>query len=156
MNNNDVLRRLRYALNINNVSMIEIFKLGGCDITEDRIISIIKKEEEEGYSECSSRQLECFLDGLIISRRGVREKTDNIPVINPDVKLTNNVILKKIRIALDFKEDDMLQVLKLADFETTRHELSALFRSPGSKNYKNCGDQLMKKFLNGLTIKYRK
>ena len=87
MNNNDVLRRLRYALNINNVSMIEIFKSGGCDITEDRIISIIKKEEEEGYSECSSRQLECFLDGLIISRRGVREKTDNIPVINPDVKL---------------------------------------------------------------------
>ena len=69
--------------------------------------------------------------------------------------MTNNDILKKLRIALDFKDTDMLEVLALTDFIMSKTELSALFRKEGHKNYKECGDQLLRRFLDGLIIKNR-
>jgi uncharacterized protein YehS (DUF1456 family) len=73
----------------------------------------------------------------------------------PDSRLTNNAILKKIRIALELKEDDMLAILKLADVDLSKSELTALFRKEGHKNYKECGDQFLRKFLRGISIRYR-
>jgi len=69
--------------------------------------------------------------------------------------VTNNDILKKLRIALELKDDDIIEILKLADFEISKTELSALFRNPGHKNYKECGNQLLRRFLDGLIIKKR-
>lgn len=162
MNKNDILRRLRYALNISNLEMVGIFKLAGHDILEFEILNILKKEEEEGYVECTDRELELFLDGLIIAKRGRKESPDlnkaqePEPLVKPEVRMSNNLVLKKLRIALDFKEDDMLEVFRLSEFAITKPELSALFRKKGNKNYKVCGDQILKNFLQGLTAKYRK
>lgn len=165
MNKNDILRRLRYALNISNSEMAAIFKLAGYEISEYKILSIMKKEEEEGYAECSDRELEFFLDGLIIAKRGNRETPagqnssepeHTEPAVSSGIKMSNNVVLKKLRIALNFKEDDMLEVFRLSEFSITRPELSALFRKKGNKNYKVCGDQILKNFLQGITVKYRK
>ncbi len=156
MNKNDILRRLRYALNISNAEMTEIFKLAGHDIPESAILNIIKKEEEDGYIECSDREIELFLDGLIIKRRGKRETAGSEPVVRAESRISNNIVLKKLRIALDFKENDMLEMFRLSGFEITRPELSALFRKKGSKNYKVCGDQIVKNFLKGITVYYRK
>jgi uncharacterized protein YehS (DUF1456 family) len=64
--------------------------------------------------------------------------------------LTNNDILKKLRVALELKDDDIVHILKLAEFEVTKSELTALFRKPDHPNYKECGDQLLRNFLNGL------
>jgi uncharacterized protein YehS (DUF1456 family) len=64
--------------------------------------------------------------------------------------LTNNDILKKLRVALELKDDDIIHILKLAEFEVTKSELTALFRKPDHPNYKECGDQLLRNFLNGL------
>jgi len=64
--------------------------------------------------------------------------------------LTNNDILKKLRVALELKDDDIVHILKLAEFEVTKSELAALFRKPDHPNYKECGDQLLRNFLNGL------
>ena len=69
--------------------------------------------------------------------------------------MTNNDILKKLRIALSYRDTDILEVLKLADFNMTKSELSAIFRKEDHPNYKECGDQLLRNFLNGLIIKKR-
>jgi uncharacterized protein YehS (DUF1456 family) len=69
--------------------------------------------------------------------------------------LTNNDILKKLRVALELKDEEIIQILKLVDFDVTKSELSALFRQEGHPNYKPCGDQLLRNFLNGLVIHKR-
>lgn len=156
MTKNDILRRLRYALNISNYEMADIFKLAGHDIVETEILNLLKREDEDGYVECTGRELELFLDGLIIFKRGKKEKTDPGSPVRIETGISNNTVLKKLRIALDFKEDDMLEIFSLGNFEINRPELTALFRKKGHKNYKVCGDQIMKKFLQGLTVRYRK
>lgn len=69
--------------------------------------------------------------------------------------LTNNDILKKLRVALSFKDTDILECLELVDFKMTKTELSALFRNIDHPNYKECGDQVLRNFLNGLIVKNR-
>jgi uncharacterized protein YehS (DUF1456 family) len=155
MNNNDIMRRVRYALTISNAEMTRIFKLSGHDILECEILDIVKKEKEAGYVECSDKLLELFLDGLIIMRRGERESSAPQPKTPIETHMSNNMVLKKLRIALDFKEEDMLDMFKRAECAITKPELSALFRKQGSKNYKDCGDQILRKFLHGVTVFYR-
>lgn len=69
--------------------------------------------------------------------------------------MKNNDILKKLRIALNLKDNDIIEILKLADFEISKAELSALFRKEDHKNYKECGDQILRRFLNGLIVRNR-
>ncbi len=154
MTNNDILRRLRYALNIKDVTMIEIFKLSEHKIVKSELTGLLKKEEEEGYANCSDNVMELFLDGLIIYKRGKRE-TVPVNVEKKELPLTNNNVLKKLRIALQFREDDMLGTLKLAGMNLSKSELSALFRKEGQRHYKECGDQILRNFLKGLTMRYR-
>jgi uncharacterized protein YehS (DUF1456 family) len=66
--------------------------------------------------------------------------------------LSNNDILKKLRVALELRDEDVIKILKLADFDITKSELNALYRKPDHPNYKECGDQLLRNFLNGLVI----
>lgn len=151
MNNNDVLRRLRYALNIKDKVMLEMFNFSGNKLSQNDIALLLLKEEDEKLLECSDEDMSTFLDGLITNRRG---PSPNQPPAEK-TRLTNNVILKKIRIALEFKENDMLKVLYLGGLSVSKSELSALFRKQDHKNYKPCGDQFLRYFLKGLTIKLR-
>jgi uncharacterized protein YehS (DUF1456 family) len=154
MINNDIVRQLRYALNINDSTMIEIFKLADHEIKQSHLTVLLKKEDEEGFVNCGDAVLGYFLDGLILHRRGRNEMKPG-ETRKSDSRLTNNAILKKIRIALELKEDDMLAILKLADVDISKSELTALFRKEGHKNYKECGDQFLRKFLKGLFIRFR-
>lgn len=154
MTNNDILRRLRYALNIDDPKMIEIFKLSGYEIERSDLTTLLGKEDEEGYVECSDRVLGSFLDGLITLKRG-RKTVEPRETRKPAPRLTNNAILKKIRIALELREDDMRGILKLADADISKPELTALFRREGHKHYKECGDQFLRKFLKGLSLRKR-
>ena len=154
MTKNYILRRVRYALNINDSTMLEIFKLSGHEIEQSGLLNLLKKENEEGYVDCSDKVIGFFLDGLIIHKRGRQEiKPDQEKKSGP--RLTNNAILKKLRIALKLKEDDMVGILKLADIDISKSELTALFRKEGHRNYKECGDQFLRNFLKGLAISYR-
>jgi uncharacterized protein YehS (DUF1456 family) len=154
MTNNDVIRRLRYALDLNSQSVVELFRQGGRKMGQSDITALLKKEDDEGFVQCSDQVLESFLDGLIASKRGTRpgEPTKGK---QPVRQMTNNDILKKIRIALELKEEDMLAIFRLAHFPTSKSELSAVFRAPTHENYKECGDQMLRNFLKGLTVKYR-
>jgi uncharacterized protein YehS (DUF1456 family) len=154
MINNDVLRRVRYALDLNDQTMIEIFALSGVEISRDELLKLLKKDNEAGFVALKDKLLDQFLDGLIIYKRGRQEDQPGQPK-KPAVPLTNNSILKKLRIALEFKEADMLNALKLADFELSKGELSSFFRQKGHKHYRECGDQILRNFLQGLTIHFR-
>jgi uncharacterized protein YehS (DUF1456 family) len=154
MTNNEVLRGMRYALDLRPDALAEIFKLSGRPVEPGKIISILKKEGEEGFSPCADALLEDFLTGLIISRRGRREGTP-AQTTRAAEPLTNNFILKKLRIAMELQEEDMLGILKQAGSPVSKSELSALFRKAGHKNYKECGDQFLRNFLKGLALRYR-
>lgn len=152
MVNNDVLRRLRYALNIGDEKMAEIISLSGREIDQKNVKNLLKKEDEEGYLECDNDVMASFLDGLIIHKRGKSEREPEKHK-TPVSFLTNNDILKKLRVAFELKEDDMHGILALAGFQVSKSELSALFRKKGQKNYRECGDQLLRNFLKGLTLR---
>ena len=154
MIHNDVLRRLRYALAINDTAAISIFKLVDYDMEIGYLHSIMKKEDEEGYLPCRDKLIALFLDGLIIKNRGKQEGSTP-QVLAAGERLSNNEVLRKIRIAMSFKDDDMIEVLKLADFRMSKGELSAFFRKPDHRNYKPAGDQVVRNFLQGMVKKYR-
>lgn len=156
MNNNDVLRQLRYALNLSNVKMLELMEKSGHPMQENDLLDLLKKEDENGFSECPNRLLSHWLDALIIEKRGVQEKKSDRSTNLPSADLlSNNEILRKIRIAFNFKEEDMLNIFQLARFKVSKSELSALFRAKGHRNYKPAGDQIVRYFLRGLAINLR-
>lgn len=154
MTNNDVLRGVRYALALSTAAMAEIFSLSGQTVAQDKIVNLLKKDEEEGFVVCPDALMEDFLSGLIIHRRGRQEGKPERPAQSVE-PLTNNAILKKLRIALILQEDDMLAILRQAGNPVSKSELSALFRKAGHKNYKECGDQFLRNFLKGLALRYR-
>lgn len=154
MINNYVLRGLRYALDLKDATVAEIFQLVNFPVSQADIVNLLKKEEDPDFLACSNETMTYFLDGLIIYKRG--PKTDKNPAEKqPNIALTNNIILKKIRIALELKENDLLKITKLADFEISKSELSALFRKAGHKNFRHCGDQFVRNLLRGIIKLYR-
>ena len=145
MTNNDILRRLRYPLNLDNAGTTRLFALGGHALSETDLDLLLKKDDEPGFVDCPDVLLAAFLDGLITSRRGTRESaTDAAETLN------NNLILRKIRIALELKDAEMIRILDAGGMEISKSELSALFRKPGHRNFVRCKDQLLRKFLGGL------
>lgn len=154
MINNDILRRIRYAFDISDPKMIEIFKLADVEVTREELTVFLSKEDDEGFVECRDKYLAAFLDGFIIKNRGKQEPKPGQKPRKAE-SLNNNLILKKLRIAMTLQEDGMLGIFKLAGFDVTKSELSAFFRRKGHKHYKDCGDQFLRNFLKGLTIRYR-
>ena len=69
--------------------------------------------------------------------------------------MSNNDILKKLRVALHLRNDEIIDILALVDFRMTATELGALFRADDHPNFKPCGDQILRNFLNGLIIHKR-
>ncbi|MFZ4616880.1 MAG: DUF1456 family protein [Rectinemataceae bacterium] len=154
MDRNDILRRIRYALNITDLKVIELFALAGRAMERSELETCFSKEGEEGYVECSDAVLACFLDGLIIWKRGPRGETGEAAVLPKD-RLSNNDILKRLRIALELRDEDLIAIMGLAGVTVSKPELSALFRKFGHPNWRICGDQFLRNFLVGLTSKYR-
>ncbi len=152
MNHNDVLRRLRYALDQNDAGVTRLFRIGGLELREGELKSYMAKEGDEDFVPCPGRALTAYLDGLVIDRRGPRDPSLPAP---PKALLDNNLLLKKLRIALELQEEDMIAVLDMGGMDVTPSELGALFRKPDHKHFRPCGDQLLRNFLNGLTFKFR-
>ena len=154
MINNDILRSIRYMLDLSDSKVVEIIHLVDADfaITKEDVQDFLKKDDEPGYVVCSDRVLAHFLDGLVIHYRG---RNDSLPSRPVEKRITNNLVLKKLRVAFELKDADMHQVFEDAGFPVSKPELSALFRQPGHKNYRPCGDQMLRNFLKGLTLRVR-
>ncbi|WP_163528609.1 DUF1456 family protein [Halobacillus ihumii] len=174
MDNNDILIRLRYALDIKDKDMIEIFKLGGVDLTKEDVLKVLTKSEDssdddhdynddipenEEHIKCTNSMLESFLNGMITFKRGQQDPKPG-QSNKPDRSIknhssVNNVMLKKVKIALKLTSEDIIDILDEAGVTITKGELSALLRKEGHKNYKECGDKYARNFLKGLALKYR-
>ncbi|MDF2483859.1 MAG: hypothetical protein K0R46_27 [Herbinix sp.] len=173
MYNNDILIRLRYALDIRDIDMIEIFKLGGITVTREELQRMLLKpknnlnldtEDEEFIADddmkrCNNYMLESFLNGFITFKRGKQEVKPGEPekqaFMIKDNKAVNNVLLKKLKIALSLTGEDMLAIIKSTGVNLSNSELSAVLRREGQRNYKECGDRYARNFLRGLAIRYR-
>jgi uncharacterized protein YehS (DUF1456 family) len=151
MINNDILRRLRYTFDYSDGKMIKIFALADHEVSREQVCAWLKKEDDEGFVLCPDYNLANFLNGLINEKRGKREGEQP----QAENRLTNNLIFRKVRIALNLKDDDVLELLALADFRLSKPELSAFFRKPGHKHYRECKEQVLRYFLKGVQIKYR-
>jgi uncharacterized protein YehS (DUF1456 family) len=151
MNNNDVLRRIRYTFNFDDTKMMAIFELGGLEVTRAEVSDWLKKDDDPDYQQCKDVQLARFLNGLIIDKRGRRDG----PQPEPESSLNNNIVFRKLKIALNLQAEEILSLVKQADFSMSKHELSAFFRKPGHKHYRSCKDQVLRYFLKGVQQKYR-
>jgi len=151
MNNNDILKRIRYTFDFDDSKMIALFDAAGFEATREQISNLLKKEDHEDYKECRDVVLAIFLNGLINDRRGKREG----PQPEPEETLTNNIIFTKLKIALNLKADDIREILALVKYNISKHELSAFSRKPAHKNYRKCQDQVLRNLLKGIQLKYR-
>lgn len=151
MTNNDVLRRIRYIFNLSDSQMIAIFALADDEVTREEISDWLKKDDDPAFKNCSDTQLAVFLNGFINKRRGKREGAQP----EPETRLNNNIIFTKLKIALNLKAEEIVEILALAGFHIGKHELSAFFRRPGHKHYRECKDQILRNFLKGVQLKFR-
>lgn len=151
MNKNAVLRRIRYIFDFSDSDMISIFEQAGQEVSRDQISDWLKKDDDPACKNCTDTELAVFLNGLINQKRGKKEGVQPVP----EQALDNNAILKKLKIALNFKAEDMIRVLTLAGLQTSKHELSAFFRKPGHKHYRECKNQMLRNFLKGLQLELR-
>jgi len=174
VNNNDILIRLRYALDIKDSDMIEIFNLGGINVTKEELLRMLLNPKkvsnfemdenkfiaDKDMKKCNNYILESFLNGFIIFKRGKQDiessESEKHLFMIKDNKVVNNVMLKKIKIALSLTNEDMLDIFKASEIILSNSELSAVLRREGQRNYKECGDRYARNFLKGLAIKYRK
>ena len=151
MTNNDILRRIRYVFDFSDSKMIAIFGLADHQATRGQISDWLKKDDDPAYQKCSDTHLAVFLNGLINDKRGKKEGAQP----EPEKRLTNNIIFMKLKIALNLKAEDVLEIMDLADLSISKHELSAFFRRPGHKHYRECKNQILRNFLRGMQLKYR-
>ncbi|NOY27293.1 MAG: DUF1456 family protein [Oligoflexia bacterium] len=154
MQTNDVLRRLRYALDLSDHQLAKMISHRGEAVAPPHVTRLLWPEAHPEMVECSFDELERALDGLIIARRGPPDPSRPRPPLLGRA-LSNNQVLKKLRIALEFKEQDMLQILAEGGLPISGSELGALFRKPAHKHYRECGDQLLRAFFKGLTLRMR-
>lgn len=150
MTKNDILRRIRYTFDYSDNIMIDLFGSGGQQVTRAEVSDWLKKEDDPEYKELGDEQLAAFLNGFINENRGKKEG----PQPEPEKKLNNNIILRKLKIALNLKDEDILDILDLVDFRLSKHELSAFFRNPSQSQYRPLKDQILRNFLHGMQLKY--
>ncbi len=148
---NDCLRRLRYILDFDDSEMRAVFAEAEQKVTRSQLSVWLKKDEDPDYEECSDVMFATFLNGLI---NVIRCKKDGLQA-EPEKRLSNNIIFRKLKIAFDLEAEDVLTILSLVDFSLSKHELSAFFRRADHKHYRECKDQVLRNFLNGLQIEYR-
>ena len=148
MVNNDILRRIRDIFDLGDSKIVDIFSLANLEITPVQINDWLKAEDDSAYQTCEDVHLAAFLNGFINEKRGKKEGAQP----EPEKRLTNNIIFKKLKIALDLKDEDIFSIMDLADFTISKPELSAIFRKKGNKNYRTCKDETLDHFLTGVHL----
>ena len=152
MTNNDILRSVRFMLNLSDAKVVEIFALTDCEVALSDVQAWLKKEDDAAFKPLPDVLMGYFLNGLIFFRRG---KSEEMPAPSIERRMNNNIFMKKLRIAFDLKTTDIPAVLEKANFSVSQAEIGAIFRKPDHKNYRECGDQIMRNFLKGLTMTLR-
>jgi uncharacterized protein YehS (DUF1456 family) len=151
MDNNDLLRRIRFAFDLSDSQMMDTFGQGNLPVTRAEVSDWLKKDDDPAFQKLNDHKLAIFLNGFINAKRGKKEGVEPVA----ETRLNNNIVMRKLKIALNLEDDDILALLAQAGMRISKHELSALFRKPDNNRYRACNDQLLRNFLNGLQHKYR-
>ncbi|MFK7915693.1 MAG: DUF1456 family protein [Pseudomonadales bacterium] len=151
MKSNDCLRRLRFILDYNDAAMLEVFAQADAEVSRTELSAWLKKDDDPDFAVCSDQQFATFLNGLINAQRGRKDG----PLPEPETKLNNNLVFRKLKIAFDLKAEDILELLASVDMHISKHELSAFFRRADNKHYRACKDQVLRNFLSGLQLQLR-
>lgn len=154
MKNNDVLRSIRYMADLSDAQVVAVTKLADAAFPLEAadVQAFLKRDEDEGYVECDDAMFARFLDGLIVHLRGAQPDRPLRPV---EKRVTNNLVLKKLRVAFTLSDADMHAILESAGFPLRKPELSALFRQEDHRQFRAAGDQVLRNFLRGLTMRVR-
>ncbi|SFV59073.1 hypothetical protein MNB_SV-8-249 [hydrothermal vent metagenome] len=147
MNTNDILYKIQKALNLSSEEILKAYELVNYPMDAEHLDALLKRRLEKDFLLCSYEELGVFLDGLVLLKRGPSPKKQNDDEI---IELTNNLILKKLRISMELKEPETEIIFGLADVALSKQELKSLFRKEGHKNFKACSDELLMAFLEGL------
>ncbi len=147
MNTNDILYKIQKSLKLSKKEILKTYELEGYDMSDEHLDTLLKKRQDKGFKTCSYEELGLFLDGLVTLKRGPSPKK---PSDDEAVELTNNLILKKLRIALELKEPETEIIFGLGEVSLSKQELKSLFRKETHKNFKACSDELFNAFLDGL------
>jgi uncharacterized protein YehS (DUF1456 family) len=149
MTTNQILKQCQKILSVDDDVIHEIFTLADETIPKSRVSGYLKDKDDKEFLDCGYAALGTFLDGLIIYKRGdSNSKNQN----DEEIRVNNNLILKKLRIAFELKDVDMYAIFNSVDIDITKSELSSLFRKEGHKNYRACPDSILQLFLEGLEI----
>ena len=141
-----------FRSDFNDSKMIKLFGLADHQVTRAQISAWLKKDDDPDCHSCSDSELAIFLNGLINDKRGKKEG----PQPEPEKRLNNNIIFRKLKIALNLQSDDVLAMLALAELSISKHELSAFFRKPEHKHFRACKDQVLRRFLKGMQLTLNK
>jgi len=150
VNNNDVMRRLRYTFNFNDKQMVALFASAEVVVTREQISQWLKKDSDSDFVALYDTQLATFLNGFINDKRGKKPG----PQVAPEKRLTNNIILTKLKIALNLQAEELISLLSEVGFRISKPELSAFSRKVGHQHYRECKDQVMRNLLQAIDNKY--
>jgi len=146
LTNNDVFQLILSTFDLNDSAVIKIFALADFKASPEQVTAWLKTNGDQTFVKLTGTELALFLNGLINLKRGKREG----PQPKPETHLNNNMIFQKLRIALNLKAEDILNVFELVDVHFSKHEISAFFRKPENKHYKKCRDETLEYFLEGV------
>lgn len=142
LTNNEILRQIQQTFHLSSVSIVDIFSAADQSVASTQVETWL----ESTKATLLDVELASFLNGLINTKRGRKE--GELPAA--ETELTNNMILMKLRIALNMKSEDMLNTFEKVGCELSKHELGALFRKPDNKHYRECTDTMLTNFLLAL------
>lgn len=150
MKPSEILQSLKEALGLNRSQVLHIYELEEFPITQERLDAILKNRTKRNSAQATYEELGVFLDGLVTYKRGFKKESQN----GEEVSLTNNLILKKIRAALNLKEFEIHLIFELADYKMSKSTIKDLFRSNNHPKLKECNNSILEAFLQGLNEFY--
>lgn len=151
MTNNDILRRLRFSFNLSDKQVCDIFALANTGATVGQVENWLRKDDDKDQVSLSDYNLASFLNGFIVFKRGKKDGQDPVN----EKQLNNNLVLVKLKIAMSLQADDIINMLKSVDFNLGKSELSAFFRKPDHRHYRECKDQVLRNFLKAVQQRFR-
>lgn len=145
MTHNALLAHLKLAFGLDDAALVRLFALGGCPLDD---AAVAARQRTYVPDSLTYAELVALLDGLIADRRG--PSTRPAPQGKTRrIRYPNNVVLKKLRIAMDLKEEDTAATFAAGGLDLDHYAIGALFRQEGQSQFRACTDDQLLAFLTG-------
>lgn len=148
MRTNDIFQKIIQSLDMDIPKIQALFAAVDIELSDNEVTRLLETDVKAGFEPMPDYVLHLFLNSLIDRLRG--KKAEAGEPVTKHHKISNNDVLKKLRIAFNLHEQDVREVFRLATIELTKSDLSALFRKPGNSHFKACDDELLLDFIDGL------